>query len=159
MFWRGRNFCLAPDATRPDGMSCRNWFTGFGAERFEPRMTRIYTDKAEEQGRAWTSQAGAEFSNPFTSKLARNCENTSLSRSASGPAFSRFARDDWDGEREEHRVALGSPSGEMFWESIRRLACECLFKTAPPFAQRIKPGFSGKKTGSAISVLIREIRG
>jgi hypothetical protein len=25
--------------------------------------------------------------------------------------------------------------------------------------QRINPGFSGKKTGSAISVLIREIRG
>ena len=39
------------------------------------------------QGGTWASQAGAAFSNPFTSELARDCANTSLSRSASGPAF------------------------------------------------------------------------
>ena len=50
-------------------------------------MTRIYTDKAEAQGGTWASQAGAAFLNPFTSELARVCENTSLSRFASSPAF------------------------------------------------------------------------
>jgi hypothetical protein len=39
------------------------------------------------QGGAWASQAGAAFSNPFTSELALDCENTSLTRFASGPAF------------------------------------------------------------------------
>jgi len=50
-------------------------------------MTRIYTDKAEAQGGAWASQAGAASSNLFTSELARDCENTSLTRFASSPAF------------------------------------------------------------------------
>jgi glycosyltransferase involved in cell wall biosynthesis len=40
------------------------------------------------QGDALRSQAGAAFSNLSTSKLARDCENTSLTRSASGPASS-----------------------------------------------------------------------
>jgi hypothetical protein len=39
------------------------------------------------QGGAWASQVGAAFSNPFTIELARDCENTSLTRFASGPAF------------------------------------------------------------------------
>ena len=68
-------------------MFFQNWFTGFGPEKFEPRMSRIYTDKAEAQGGAWASQVGAAFSNPFTSELARDCENTSPSHFASGPAF------------------------------------------------------------------------
>lgn len=55
-------------------------------------MTRIDTDKAEgrgTQGCAWTSQAGVAFSNPSTSELARDCENTSLIRRADGPAALR----------------------------------------------------------------------
>ena len=39
------------------------------------------------QAGTWASQAGAAFSNPFTIELARDCENTSLTRFASGPAF------------------------------------------------------------------------
>ncbi len=39
------------------------------------------------QGGAWASQAGAAFSNPFTIELARDCENTSLTRFASAPAL------------------------------------------------------------------------
>jgi len=39
------------------------------------------------QAGTWASQAGAAFSNPFTIELARNFENTSLTRFASGPAF------------------------------------------------------------------------
>jgi hypothetical protein len=39
------------------------------------------------QGGAWASQAGAAFSNLFTSELARDCEIASLTRFASSPAF------------------------------------------------------------------------
>jgi len=54
-------------------MSFRRLFTDSGAENFEPRRARIYTDwKA--RGYAWASQAGAAFSIPFARKLARECE-------------------------------------------------------------------------------------
>jgi glycosyltransferase involved in cell wall biosynthesis len=55
-------------------------------ENIQPRIARIYTDKTEAQGGAWASQAGAVFSNPSTSQLARDCENTSPTCSANGPA-------------------------------------------------------------------------
>jgi hypothetical protein len=53
-----------------------------GAIKFEPRMIRMDTDKKcfDTQGRAWADQAGVAFSNPSTSELARDCENTSLIR-------------------------------------------------------------------------------
>jgi glycosyltransferase involved in cell wall biosynthesis len=60
-------------------------------ENIQPRIARIYTDKTEAQGGAWASQAGAAFSNPSTSQLARDCENTSPTRSASAPAGALFA--------------------------------------------------------------------
>ena len=55
-------------------------------EKFEPPITPIGTDKNKEAGARLAGQAGAAFSNPFTSELARDSENTSLTRSASGPA-------------------------------------------------------------------------
>ena len=57
-------------------------------ENIQPRITRMGTDDTEAQGGAWASQAGAAFSNPSTSQLARDCENTSPARSASGPSSS-----------------------------------------------------------------------
>jgi hypothetical protein len=39
----------------------------------------------------------------------------------------------------QNKGSIGLPSGEGFYTSIRELACECLFKTAPAFAQRIPP--------------------
>ncbi len=39
------------------------------------------------QGCAWTSQAGAAVSNPFTSKLARDCETPSLILLRKWPCF------------------------------------------------------------------------
>ena len=53
------------------------------------RVRRVETsesNKDKEAGTRLAGQAGAAFSNPFTSELARDCENTSRSRSASGPA-------------------------------------------------------------------------
>jgi glycosyltransferase involved in cell wall biosynthesis len=57
-------------------------------ENIEPRITRMGTDDTEAQGGACASQAGAAFSNPSTSQLARDCENTSPTRSPNGPASS-----------------------------------------------------------------------
>ena len=45
------------------------------------------SNKAEAQGGAWASQAGAAFSNLFTSELAWDCEIASLTRFVSSPAF------------------------------------------------------------------------
>jgi hypothetical protein len=49
------------------------------------------TDKkcGDRQGCASTGQARVAFSNPSTSELARDCENTSLIRRADGPAALR----------------------------------------------------------------------
>ena len=65
-----------------------------GERSFEPRIAQICTDNSEAQGNAWASQAGAAFSNPFTSELARDSENTSLIRSADNPAGARIAPED-----------------------------------------------------------------
>jgi hypothetical protein len=48
----------------------------------------------EEAGLRLVSQAGAAFSNPSTSELARDSENISLTRSASGPASALRADED-----------------------------------------------------------------
>ena len=58
----------------------------------EPRMTRIYTDG--QQGDAQGTCAGDAFSNPSTSELAQDSENTSPTRSASVPAGSHIAPED-----------------------------------------------------------------
>ena len=57
-------------------------------------MTRMGADKGEEAGLRLAGQAGAVFSNPFTSELARDCENTSRNRSAIGPASALRADED-----------------------------------------------------------------
>jgi hypothetical protein len=63
-----------------------DYFSGL-MERGEPRNSRIDT-KSGKHGEAQGTCAGAEFSNPFTSELARDSENTSPTRSASEPASS-----------------------------------------------------------------------
>jgi hypothetical protein len=52
--------------------------------------------------------AGAAFSNPFASKLARDSENTSLTRSASGPTEESLRADD---------MGLGSAGGNQLADS------------------------------------------
>jgi phenylacetate-coenzyme A ligase PaaK-like adenylate-forming protein len=65
------------------------------AERsFEPLITLIDNDKDKEAGPCLDKPSGAAFSNPSTSELARDSENTSLIRSADGPAGARVAPDD-----------------------------------------------------------------
>jgi len=82
----------------------------------EPRMTRIYTDE-NQAGLCLGKPSGGAFSNPFTSELARDCEITSPSRSASGPAFSRSARDQElprIGIQKKHGARPACRDGEVF---------------------------------------------
>jgi len=75
---------------------------------FEPRITRMGTDKDRgTQGCAWTSQAGAALSNPFTSKLARDCEKP-IAHSA--PQMALLCPEI---SGKKHQFAFGLPSGEM----------------------------------------------
>ena len=65
-----------------------------GKESFEPPITRIDTDKDKEAGQRLAGQAGAVLSNPSTSELARDSENSLPIRPADGPAVERIAPDD-----------------------------------------------------------------
>ena len=60
--------------------------TGKGAEESNHGF-HGYTRMEEAQGLAKETYAGDAFTNSSTSELARDCENTSLNRSASGPAY------------------------------------------------------------------------
>jgi hypothetical protein len=76
------------------------------AMNFEPRITRMGTDEDRDtQGYAWTSQAGAALSNPFTSKLARDCEKP-IAHSAPQMAL---LRPEISGKK--HQFALGFQAG------------------------------------------------
>jgi glycosyltransferase involved in cell wall biosynthesis len=70
---------------------------GRGGRSFEPRIAQINTDseprnsRNDTKSRNWSDAqgtcAGAAFSNPFISELARDSENTALIPSADGSAF------------------------------------------------------------------------
>ena len=62
-----------------------------GCKKIQPRMSRIYTDNPEAVGLRLVGQAGDVFSNPSTSELARNSENTLPTRCASGLAVALHA--------------------------------------------------------------------
>ncbi len=67
---------------------CTSRAKEIGDREKEEILTTEDTERTEEgAGSRLASQAGAAFSNPFTSELARDCENTSLTRSASDPAL------------------------------------------------------------------------
>jgi len=58
----------------------------------EDSTTQSTEDTEASDGRCLARPSGAAFSIPFTSELARDCENTSLTRSAGGPASALDAR-------------------------------------------------------------------
>ena len=67
-----------------------DYFLGL-QQRVEPRISRINTDKYIYASPSLDKPSGAAFSNPSTSELAQNSENTSLIRSADGPAEALIA--------------------------------------------------------------------
>ena len=75
-------------------MSFQNWFIGFGAESFEPRMTRMGTDDTEAQGGAWASQAALCFQIPSQASLHGIVKTHRPLAPRAALALSRFARDE-----------------------------------------------------------------
>jgi hypothetical protein len=104
----------------------------------------------EEAGARLTSQSGAAFSNPFTSELLRNSENTSFTRSASGPAGALRS-----GE-------MGSGGGNQLGDSVEFLDGQSQAGLQMDSQKRHSPrAATGSDTSGEISlsVPIRDIRG
>ena len=123
-------------------------------------MARIYTDgKRRSSAALGQAKLAMPFQIPSQASL-HGIVKTHRSLALRAALLLRFALGNWKvpGERERHNVAIGLPRGEVFCKSIRKQACECLFKTTPAFVQRINSGFSGASNSSS-SVLIRAIRG
>ena len=89
-FWRektGREILVIPPAYGGRDVADGGGLKAESRKRsFEPRIAWIHTDKTEARGDAQGTCAGAAFPNTFTSELAQDCENTSPTRSAIGPA-------------------------------------------------------------------------
>ena len=81
-----------PEATLvlagPKSAALRQMANGGWRMAEEKGLTTENTEatELEEAGRCFAGQAGAAFSNPFTSELARDSENTSLIRSTDNPS-------------------------------------------------------------------------
>ena len=116
----------------------------------EPRMTRIYTDG--QQGDAQGTCAGDAFSNPFTSELAQDSENTSPTRSASVPAGAFFA----------DNVEIESAGGNQLADSMELLEgqSQAGLQMDNQKNRAIRPANALRASGEkSESVLIRDIRG
>ncbi len=110
------------------------------------------------------SQAGAAFSNPSSSGLARDSENTSLTRSAIGPASA--LRADEDRRSEIEAGVVGSVGGnqladsEVFFKDQSQAGLQMGSEKNLDTRGANAPDTSGDQTGSeSESVVIREIRG
>ena len=104
----------------------------------------------EEAGARLASQSGAAFSNPFTSELAWDSENTSFTRSASGPAGALRS-----GE-------MGSGGGNQLGDSVEFLDGQSQAGLQMDSQKRHSPrAATGSDTSGEISlsVPIRDIRG
>jgi GT2 family glycosyltransferase len=126
------------------------------AEKLKDFLTTDDTDnhgyQKHQHGNAQGTCAGAAFSNRFTSELARDCENASPTRSASGPAEALFA---------DHGE-IGSAGGNQLADSKEFLECQSQAglqmdnQKDPTIRTANDPSASGEYSSS---VLIRDIRG
>jgi hypothetical protein len=125
-------------------MSCRRLFTDTGAENFEPRMAPIYTD-GKARGYAWASQAGSSEPDSMASELADATVSELLTRFASGPAFSRFARDAWNMGNENTGMRLACQAGRFFGKASESLLASDFSKQLQHSPSESSLGFPGKK--------------
>ncbi len=126
-------------------------------ENFEPRMARMGTDKGEEEsGQRLAGQAGAAFSNPSTSELARDSESTSPIRSADGPASALRADQSGKGSGGGNQLA----DSEGFFKDQSRAGLQMDSEKLLDTRGANATDTSGVQTGSeSESVVIRDIRG
>ena len=112
------------------------------------RTSQITRIEAEQAGQRLGGQASAEFSNPFTSELAQDSENTSPTRSANNPALA-------------YRVGeLGSDGGnqladsEVFLEGQSQAGLQMGNQKGPTIRTANDPTASGEYSSSvSISVI------
>jgi len=118
----------------------------------ESNGSDIHGYQKTQQGDAQGTCAGAAFSNPFTSELARDSANTSPSRSASGPAEALSA----------DNAGIGSAGGNQLADSKGVLEGQSQAGLQMDFQKlqsiRMANDTSASK-GNSSSVPIREIRG
>ena len=82
-----RRYARVPGHAWATFVAVRKVFRAQFSEK-EDLTTESTEDTEASDGRCLARPSGAEFSNPFTSELARDCENTSPTRGASGHASS-----------------------------------------------------------------------
>jgi hypothetical protein len=100
-----------------------------GAMNFKPRMTRIYTDKTEAQGGAWASQAALRFQIPSQASLHGILKTHRPLAPRAALLFRAEREMNGMGEKKTHGCDWLAKR-EVFWKSIRKLACECLFQNS-----------------------------
>ena len=125
---------------------------GEGVGMTESNYTDIHGYQKMAQGNAQGACAGAAFSNPSTSELARDSEDTSLTRSASSPAG--VLRSDTGEIGSAGGNQLADSAGFLEGQSQAGLQMENQKSCNIRFAN--DPGASGENSSS---VIIRDIRG
>ncbi len=120
-------------------------------------LTTDYTDEhGYSAGLRQGSPVGSAFSNPSTSKLARNCENTSPISSAVGPASALRADQSGKGSGERNQLA----DSEGFFKGQSQAGLQMDSEKLLDTRRANAPDTSGVQTGSeSESVSIRVIRG
>ena len=120
-------------------------------------LTTDYTDEhGYSTGLRQGSPAGSAFSNPSTSKLARDCENTSPISSAVGPASALRADQSGKGSGERNQPA----DSEGFFKGQSQAGLQMDSEKLLDTRRANAPDTSGVQTGSeSESVSIRVIRG
>ncbi len=127
----------------------RNFFRSF--DHGFRGYTRIEAEN--EAGRRPGSRAGAAFSNPSTSELARDCENTPPNRSAIGPASAALcAADRGSGSDGGNQLA----DSEEFFGGQSQAGLQMGSQKLHDIREANAPGTSGQASSS---VSIRVIRG
>ena len=126
-----------------------------GHEKVEELLTTDDTDKhgyqKNQHGNAQGTCAGAAFSNPFTSEPARNSENTSPTRSATGPVGALFADQGEIRSAGENQLA----ASKEFLEGQSQAGLQMDSQKLPTIRTANDPSASGEYS----SALIRDIRG
>ena len=126
------------------------------AEKLKDFLTTDDTDnhgyQKNQHGNAQGTCAGAAFSNRFTSELARDCENASPTRSASGPAEALFADHGEIGSAGGNQLA----DSKEFLDGQSQAGLQMDNQKDPTIRTANDPSASGEYSSS---VLIRDIRG
>jgi len=112
-------------------------------EGIQPRISRIDTDeKKQSRALCLDKPSGGAFSNPFTSQLARDSENTSPTRSASSPAFALATR---PSSPEGTGLRLACQAGRCFGKASESLLASVFSEQLRHSCNESNLGFRGYK--------------